>query len=290
MGVIVFEKTWSGRNYRSDARNDGRSATEIYTVLCDSLADTELTVRADSRCPGRDSSYQGDVYMKLVDIDVRKLGPMYYTVQANYAGANFESISPSPLPTQPPRIKWSAVQERTKISHDVVTGLAIKNTNGEEFEDLPEVEVSDALLTATLWFTSFDAESIIYMTNTVNLNHLALINAPPKTGRINNIEAEPTTIDGVNVWQVVVQIQFRSVFHPQTSAQLGWVYPIMNRGYKVRPAAGAEPVHALDGAGQKVAQPVRIKADGTLAVADGDTHWILWNRYKPLDWTPLGLT
>lgn len=298
MAIVIFEKQWSGRTLEGNVQADTRQATEVYFVMSDSSSDNENTIRADLRCPKKGDKLSSDQFMVMSEIRIRKNGPLSWTLEAVYVGFAF---GPNQSATQKlltkPKKKWSSAQSKQKIFRSV-KGDPLVNANKEPVE--VEIDRTDALLAWTGYFQSFDPATIPTFTNTVNKNTLTSLNAPPRTGRIIEINADEVEIEGVEqaLWQVTVQILFRFDKHPKTSAITGWDLLTLHTAHLVRSRTGPADsdyvlVTPVDANGKNKSTPVPISALGYDLPSNAtaaDLDYLQFEVYESKDWTPIGIT
>lgn len=132
-------------------------------------------------------------------------------------------------------------------------GNPITNSAGETYDPPVEIEVYDAVVTVEKNIPSFDAGLAKYMVGGVNV--ATWYGCPPRTARINNVEASQEREDTVDYWKVRAEIQLR---------EDTWDIWIIDQGYQeIRTVNGETKVYLiLDDQGRPKNTPTLLDGSG----------------------------
>jgi len=152
----------------------------------------------------------------------------YYEVSVNYSSSGFEDGGGSPL-DKPAETSFFTISSNELIDADY---------NGQElkwagtFEPITglSIQLSDLALRAQKYIMGFNPVAFYNYINTVNSD--AFLGFEPGTARIHDISASRAKLQGFDVWDMSVEIQFRKPYRGVTNEQ-AWYKRIKAEGFKV---------------------------------------------------------
>ena len=203
------------------------------------------------------------------------------TVTYSAAGSNSDDSSDTSKYT---KLHIGTVTE----SHDLITDAeddtkSVLNAAGDPFESVPQVEKQLVEIQLARNQNVSPASDIASLNGTLNSSAITVcgISIPEKCGRIS--------IDGdrlfgeENKWSVT----FRIVVNPD-----GWVFKVLENGYRYKPLDGGDPVKFTsttdDGRVVECSSPQLLKPDGSDG-RGGPAYYAEFNAYKSASWSGLKL-
>lgn len=160
--------------------------------------------------------------------------------------------------------------------------LPIATTAGEKFDVPPEGQFVRSILTVRrnveVW-SVIDAINATYQ-NTRNSDAITILGRPAAANSLHFLSCTGEPVNENNTRY------YRATMRFQRITAVDYEPEILNRGYKVRPAAGQPAVWAED-EGQRVPEPVLLATDGTRLPDGGAETYVklkLWpgKAYAPL--------
>lgn len=159
-------------------------------------------------------------------------------------------------------------------NRDLATGK-LRTAANEPFDVPPEGQFVRSILTVrrnVQYWSDVDAINTKYQ-NTRNSDAVTILGRPAAVNSLRFLGAagEPTTENNTQFYRAT--LRFQRIVEADYKLQL------LNRGYKVRPAAG-QPAKWAEDEGQRVPEPVLLKADGTLLPEGDDPTYITVEQWK----------
>lgn len=305
MAILSVKETHDG-NDGEQTLDGGLRITRIFYVRTTANSDGPYTVINAAGLPGIGDSYTNGtesasgIILKRIRPKRHRDQPLLWTVECEYEeqvidGEGAEAGAPEARPT---KYTWSTIQEPNDIEVDT-TGQKTQNSAGDVFLSGVQVDKSAASLTIERNESSFDRPAMEAYINT--LNSTPIFGYAAKEGRMISIDAtgEYDAIYG-GFWTVTYTIHFRlsSIWVPSiTAAQLlpasvspgPWDVTRRNVGTRARPAAGEEPINAVDAHGHQETEGVDLIADGTRKATAAAPFYYVFKPYAAANWSPLSL-
>ena len=153
----------------------------------------------------------------------------YYEVSVNYSSSGFEDGGGSPL-DKPAETSFFTITSNEPIDADY-NGQELKWAGTDEPITGLSIPLSDLALRAQKYIMGFNPVAFYNYINTVNSD--AFLGFQPGTARIHDISASRAKLQGFDVWDMSIEIQFRKPYRGVTNEQ-AWYKRIKAEGFMVQ--------------------------------------------------------
>lgn len=288
-------ESWENQAITTTTAADGKSGSSgvnrYFTIVAPDVGYTPVDALAAFGLPAMNDPHPSTPSLRVRNRDVNQTGPMYFEATISYEAQVNDPNDPAQNPlSRPPVISFSSVTQEVEIDKDI-NDLPIQTINGEPIVGVT-APFTDLVITVQRNLPSFNPESISTYTNKVN--SAAWYGLPAGTVRIMGINATSVFSEDFAYWDVTIEFQVRRGQGTVEDAKAWW-HRTAHQGYLVWD--GTELAHALDNAGNTVAQPVMIQTaedDGVVAergekVAAGVGRYISFQILDEIDFNQLNL-
>jgi hypothetical protein len=301
-GIKSVREIWSGREGSIDQRAERTYVRAFRVVTTDPHISSVVVIQAEDpvtgiaipeifdtyEAPNPNGAGEEDTKAICYRITPRQdnTDPEVWIVACQYSNtADFIHGTIDPL-TRPPEVRWGK-ERYTKVVEQAYVNLgdanptqAILNTAGDLFATPPTKEDMRSVLYYTRNESSFNSSSFDQYSNAVNT--VKFLNRNPGIVKCEPITADQRFENNIVYWSVKYQ------FHINPD---GWQVSVLNRGRRVRPAAGQPPVpYSNIRGGEQYATPALLAADGTLLPPNAVPVYLKFNFYPGADLNLLNLT
>lgn len=188
--------------------------------------------------------------------------------------ADPESYLANPLERQIVVTVEADEYSRPLENKDLATGK-LRTAAGEAFGVPPEGQFVRSILTVrrnVQYWSDVDAINTKYQ-NTRNSDAVTILGRPAAVNSLHFLGAtgEPVIENNSQFYRAAMRFQ--------RIVEADYKLQILNRGYKVRPAAG-QPAKWAEDEGQRVPDPILLKADGTILPEGDDPTYVTVEQWK----------
>jgi hypothetical protein len=290
---LMWSKTGSGLT-SSDGRTNTLTIRHGYQVVSDPT-DTEVDVYSAPNLP-----YVGDLLAGTVQIRCKskrptRISPIFWIVEIGYEGEiNTASgggggIDSSPLDV-PALKRWGKIEREIEINEDV-NGKPFVNQNAELMAYAGSTlthTISDFTLSIDKNYASVNLPSILEYLHSVNSD--TFYGFAPGTVRLTGFNADEVYAEASGgYFKVIASFQMRYPY--RTTAEKAWFKRELHQGYQYKDSSGDLRIVRLDSTvdASPSPTPALLKADGTREYVPADAHYLEFEVYQKLPYTPLGL-
>lgn len=287
MSFDVREK-WSASRSGVESK-DGRTGSKYDDIVFDVLAlngafaSAELAKYAPG-VPVVGAPHPRDAFMRCTNKEASQIGPLHFEVIAHFEAQSFEP-NKNPL-DEPPNVEIFTITTEEEADEDA-EGKALVTAVGEPVTGLRR-EITDLGVNVDKNIPIWAAPQ--YESYIVATNSASFLGFPKGMVKISNLRTRNINADNFSYAVLSAQFIVRKPYN--TTPEKAWYWRFRHQGfyYKGFEILGVPiPVHAVDGNGERVTQPVLLKEDGTLETDPDNAHWIERPRYDEADFNNLNL-
>jgi len=285
MAVVSVEEQWAEAT--AEGTREGRTATRVYTVLCDDGTDGPVVARAATGIPRVGDAHPQDSWLKCSNIRAVPVGPLLFKVYADYE-VRFGDAGQGESPLdQAAEHEWFVIESVEPIDEDA-DGNPIVNAVNEAFDPPIQREFADPAVRITRNEATFSASNSANYANKVNSDSITIdgLNIGPGYAKMKSITGTSFIYGSETYYRVTYTIHLRAG---------GWQRRVLNQGYRYWTGeylddGSKQIVRAEDANGQPLSHPVLLAADGKKLPDGGSPVWLSFDVYEEIAFGPLNLT
>lgn len=264
MAVVSVLENADGRDGSEDEKFTHKY-TRTFSVIVDDAKDGAIVVRQAVGIPRIGDPYvtpnEQDLGSRCISVVPRQdsTGALLFIVVCEYDSTRIiDDIDPL---NDPAEISWGASKYKEVIDdwwpyvdgqpdpgdNSFLTKRPVLNSAGEPYLDMPEMDFIHPVLKISRNQLSFDPGLLYLYTNAINSD--PFFGSPPRTAKMEAIEAETKVKGLAYYWRVTYEIHFD---------RDGWDMRILDAGYNQ-----IKQLYKQGGGGEKIRVPIRAKDDGT---------------------------
>jgi hypothetical protein len=292
MSVISVTRIWSGLT------SDYGKATIRWDVQTDSGLDSVSTIIWDGRLPRYGDSHPDSPWLYCDTCGVKEVkGPRSYIVEASFSASSLVRFNKDKSPLEEPwDVDTDFVVSVEPYDTDV-NGAPLLNAAGEPFDPPQTRENCDPCVV----LSGNQANMPDWNANN-SLNANKFMGAGPGELRMK-LKGKKIIVqqNGFIYWHNTYTIirRFATSLMPEP-----WQRRVLNQGFRAKLADSSETPDAGAGGssgivvktstirgadGLPIAKPALLDKDGSLLAKDAKATWLLFDDYKTMDWSGLGL-
>jgi hypothetical protein len=286
-------ESWENQGITTNTAADGKSGSSgvqrYFTLQASAIGITTVQALATAGLPLMNDPHPQNPSLRVRNRDVSQDGPISFSATISYEAQVNDPNDPAQNPlSRPAVIRFGAVTQEVEIDEDV-NGDPIQTINGEPIVGVTR-PFTDLVITVQRNLPTFNPASISNYMN--KINSATWYGLPAGTVRITDISAGNVFSEDFEYWDVSISFQVRRGFGSVTDAKAWW-HRTAHQGYLVYDALLGELVHAKDGEGVTVAQPVMIDKDAGAGLGEqlaaGVGEYIDFQVLEEIDFNGLNL-
>ena len=287
--------------------DDTRDASQVWTVISDTVNPSETSILAVSGLPQLGASHENNFHLRVTSRSVTQIAPTGYEVDIRYTmpddGAPTSGGQEDPI-AKPTEITYATVLYQEPMDEDA-KGDAVVTANKEPFDPPIMVDYADLQITVTRNFRSFRLADWKKFQGHTNADEW--LGYEPYTALVTNINAREfrNASDGTTEYfRVSVTVQFRDRTDAEDNV-VGWRRRIIHQGFNIvtgeRNDDGTFKIsHAMTDAvpatdttpaspSVQVTEPVLLTELGFKLPKGDPTHFLLFEPYKTESFSAMNL-
>jgi len=290
MSVVNVKKSWQ---LSYGISTDGRTASEVYTVLLDAVPVSVAIVALAAGIPRvDDTTYPGDDWMVCSEVNPVATGPMYYTVTVNYEKVG-SGDDETPMQADA-KFSWSKTTTTEPKDFDV-NGKPIVNSVDERVDPPLAFEVVDRILKYSKNVATYNVQARSEYDNVTNSDEF--LGWPAGTVLCRPIDATIKRPGNQSYYRESYEFWFRKgvpVVGGTGGPAKAWYRRWLNQG--LRSSGGTNDdgsrrfAPILDSQNNPITEPVNLAADGTPLVVGDPVIWNETQQYGEKDLNALGIS
>lgn len=278
----------------SSSKNNDQVITieESYLVVTDSkMSADDVRTSGHQDLPQLRDNHPDQLTARVVDVSVTRLeateSQKTYTYDVEYSSErDGQELPENPLNADP-IVDWSTSEASEKYFVDQ-NGDQVKNSIGQEFEELPKRKTSKWSVTVKVNQQDYDVSDALSKINTVNNSQITISDgnntwAIPADNALL-MKYDPSTLknkNGIEYYEVTYQLDL----NPD-----GWNASEKYEDYGTFEKDGQHWKPVLDTAGNEITERLPLDGNGNRVPPDGTVGQISFKPYKEKDLTGLPLS